>query len=87
MGRVATTSKQRRLQVLSSSGDYRKTQPQMGRELTKSTTSLPQQGTTVGGDEGDTPSYRCPQLPRVNNHPSSGCYCTMVTLTTLSTER
>ena len=57
----------------------------MGQELTNSTTSLPKQGTTVGGDEGDTPSYRCPQIPRVYHHPSSGCYCTMATLTTLVT--
>jgi hypothetical protein len=57
----------------------------MGQELTNSTTSLLKQGTTVGGHEGDTPSYRSPQIPRVQHHPSSGCYCTMVTLTTLST--
>jgi len=37
----------------------------MGKEQNNSTTSLHKQGTTVGGYEGDTPSYRCPQIPRV----------------------
>ena len=60
-------------------------QPQTGPRLTKSTTSLHTQGTTVGGYEGDKPSYRCPQVPRVHNHPSSGGYCTTVTLSTLLT--
>ena len=87
MRRVAATSKQQRLQFWVQAVKAALASAPNG-PIADQVDHLPSQaGTTVGGYEGDTPSYRCPQIPRVHNHPSLGAYRTTVTLSTLSTTR